>query len=74
MDADVLHSERATLGRRTDSLSLIRRLVVAALPAHHKECAMANWQWIIFWILVTAPFVLNVRRVFRTRRGDHRSF
>jgi hypothetical protein len=33
---------------------------------------MVNWQWIIFWILVTAPFVLNVRRLVRTRRGNHR--
>jgi|GEM_PF-3967826 hypothetical protein len=35
---------------------------------------MANWQWIIFWILVAAPFVLNARRILRTRRGDHRPF
>ena len=35
---------------------------------------MANWQWIIFWVLVAAPFVLSLRRVLRTRRGDHRPF
>jgi hypothetical protein len=35
---------------------------------------MANWQWILFWILIAAPFVLNLRRLIRHRRGDHRSF
>src|ERR1700689_4858481 len=47
-------------------------MAAAGLPAHQKECTMANWQWIIFWVLVAAPFVLSLRRVLRTRRGGHR--
>jgi|HubBroStandDraft_2_1064218.scaffolds.fasta_scaffold1553853_2 hypothetical protein len=34
---------------------------------------MAAWQWIIFWILVTMPFALNIRRVIvNQRRGTNR--
>jgi hypothetical protein len=35
---------------------------------------MADWQWILFWILVVAPFVLNARRILKIRRGNHRPF
>jgi hypothetical protein len=31
---------------------------------------MANWQWILFWILIAAPFALNILRVIRTQRRD----
>jgi hypothetical protein len=30
---------------------------------------MASWEWIVFWVLVTLPFVLNLRR-FRWSRRD----
>jgi len=34
---------------------------------------MANWQWILFWILVSTPFALNLRRALRARARNHRS-
>jgi len=33
---------------------------------------MANWQWILFWILVSTPFALNLRRALRARARNHR--
>ena len=41
---------------------------------------MANWEWILFWILVALPFILNIRRLIRvrsqetTRRYDNSGF
>jgi hypothetical protein len=31
---------------------------------------IANWQWILFWILIAAPFALNIRRVILSQRRD----
>ena len=35
---------------------------------------MSNWQWILFWILVSTPFLLNLRRLIRRRTKDHSTF
>jgi hypothetical protein len=32
---------------------------------------MANWEWILFWILVATPFVLNLRRLIRVRDREN---
>jgi hypothetical protein len=29
---------------------------------------MANWEWIVFWVLVALPFALNLRRFRWSRR------
>jgi hypothetical protein len=34
---------------------------------------MANWEWVLFWILVIAPFALNLRRLWHARERNHRS-
>jgi hypothetical protein len=34
---------------------------------------MAIWEWILFWILVATPFVLNIRRVIRDWERNHRT-
>jgi hypothetical protein len=35
---------------------------------------MDGWQWILFWILVITPFLLNLFRQIRTRARNHRTF
>lgn len=34
---------------------------------------MANWEWVLFWILVITPFALNLRRLWQARERNDRS-